>query len=198
MTTLYRHRTQLINFPGGPGVSTMYFLDTTTAVASLETFWTALAPFLPGDIDILIEPGGDQISDVNGELTGAWTADPVAEITATGSSTYAAAGGALINWNTATILDGHRVRGRTFVVPICSNLYTDQGQLTTALQSDFQGYANEFVTEQATSFVVWHRPFAGREATTKLKAKAAHDGGHALVTGSSVSTKMAVLRSRRD
>ena len=176
----------------------MYFLDTTTAVASLHTFWSAVSGYLPGDVSVMVEAEGDEINDVDGVITGAWSADPVAIIPGGGSGGYAAPVGALFTWSTATILDGHRLKGRTYMVPISDAVMSDRGALQEAPRALLAGAALNFTVEQDASFVVWHRPFAGKPAVGGRPARPAHDGGHGLVTGSSVQAKMAVLRSRRD
>ena len=198
MTSLHRHRTIFNGFMGQPGVATMYFLDTTTAIASLHTLWTAWAMALPSDVTIELEPGGDTIEDTNGHLTGSWAGDPSDIIPGERTDVYAAPVGVAVDWHSGTILDGHRVRGRTFVVPSPSTCFGTDGQVVTATSNALKTAADEFIIEQSSSFVIWHRPFAGRPAAPPKPEKPAHDGGHALVLSSTVSRKPAVLRSRRD
>lgn len=198
MTNLSRVRVGLTGFVGGPGVATFYFLDTTTAIPSLRTFWQGLAAAMPSTVHIQVENAGDIINDVNGDLVGAWGDDPVLASNGGAGGAYVAPAGACVSWKTETILDAHRVQGRTFVVPLAAANYEADGTLTAAIIANIQALALEFIIEQSASFVIWHRPFEGRAATETRPAKAAHAGGHALVTSSRVSDRAAILRSRRD
>ena len=198
MTDLYRVRSVWSGFPGGPGVTTMYFLDTATAVDSVHTFFASIADRLPEDVDIQVESAGDVINDATGDLTGAWSTGAVTSIPGTASGSYSAPAGAVVDWLTATILDGRRLRGRTFIVPMSAGLYDGDGTPTTAMLDDLQAAATELITEQSSSFVLWHRPFAGSPAVGSRPARPAHDGGHGFITTAHVPNFTAVLRSRRD
>jgi hypothetical protein len=198
MTALKRCRVALTGFVGGPGVATYYFLDTATAQNSLHSLWVGLASWLPTSVTVQVEPGGDIIDDVTGNLTGSWGGDIIPSIQGQANNGYASPVGALLKWQTDTIADGHRLRGRTFLVPLDKITFQTNGQMAPATAASMAALAGQFVIEQSSSFVVWHRPFAGRAATAKLKAKPAHDGGHGLVTLAAVGTKPVVLRSRRD
>lgn len=198
MTSLYRIRTALTGFAGGPGVSTMYFLDVETAVASIATFWEAISDAMPTVVTIQPPAAGDIIDDTTGTITGAWTSEGATPITGNGAGLYAAPSGCVVGWETATILDGRRVRGRTFVVPLTPAAYATDGSMNDTTLASFNAAGTSLIVDQAESFVVWHRPFAGRAATDDRPAKAAHAGGHALVTNCVTPDRVAVLRSRRD
>jgi hypothetical protein len=197
MTELNRVRVAFSGFPGGPGVATYYFLDTATAVASLSTYYGQLISFFPPNVSIQVENQGDKIEDTTGVITGAWGADPVPAMSGIGTGKYSAQVGALARWKTNTILDGHRLRGRTFLVPITAEYYTTGGVLDPGAKSGILGPGQTLVVDQSTSFVVWHRPYAGRAAVGKLKAKPAHLGGHGLVTVADVAPTLCTLNSRR-
>lgn len=198
MTDLYRVRTVLSGFPGGPGIATMYSLDVATFVASLHTFWNDIAARVPSDFHAQVQNTGDIITDTTGELTGAWSASSVASVTGSDSAAYAAPAGAVVRWQTETILDGRRLRGRTFVVPLGGGGYQTDGSLASTYLGTLQTAATAFIASQSSSFVVWHRPFAGSPAVGARPARPAHDGGHGFVTTAIVPDMAAVLRSRRD
>lgn len=198
MTSLYRVRTALTGFSGGPGVSTMYFLDVATAQASVHAFWSALVNKLPRNLRINVETGGDIISDVTGEIVGAWPGEPTSEIQGAGDSEVAAPVGAQVPWVTSTILDGKRLKGRTFLVPIPSSTFTAGGVVNDGAVTMYHNAAVALIAEQETSFVVWHRPRLKPITTKSGKVLPAHDGGHGLITSSPTSNKAVVLRSRRD
>lgn len=198
MTALYRMRTLLTGFNGGPGVSTMYFLDTATAVASVHTFWDAVKTYMADAVNIQVDAQGDVIEDTSGTITGAWGATPVAAINCSGSGTVAPAQGVQAKWLTSTILDGRRLRGRTFLVPTTTTLFTSSGEVSSVPLAAIATAAQNLVTAQSASFVVWHRPRPARAADGSRPAVTERTGGHGLVTGHSVPVKPVVLRSRRD
>jgi hypothetical protein len=199
MTNLSRVRVRLTGFRGGPGVATHYFLDTATAVASLKTFWSLMAAGMPDDVKIVVSEAGDIIDDVSGDLVGAWD-NATAEVTISGLGLVAAAApaGAVINWLTSTILDGSRVRGKTFIVPLSVTAYETDGSITDGTISGLTTAANALIAEQSASFVVWHRPKFGPKSTLSGLRPKIRDGGHGLVVNSRIPDLVAVLRSRRD
>jgi len=198
MTSLNRVRVASTGFSGGPGVSTFYFLDTATALPSLHTLFASIAASVPNVVTFVIEPSGDVIDDTTGTITGAWGGSPQAAVVGGRGGPYAAPTGVLMKWGTSTIADGHRVKGRTFLVPVLGDTFTATGSVVPAAQTSIQSAMLEFIIEQSSSFVIWHRPFAGRPAVGTKPAKAAHAGSHALVTTAVCSGKATVLRSRRD
>jgi hypothetical protein len=185
MTEIYRLRSTWTGFVGSPGVSTMFFLDVATAVASVHTFWTVVAAKLPSDVHIQVENTGDILEDTTGELTGAWSAASVASIGGAMSDPYSAPSGAVVDWLTETITAGHRLRGRTFVVPLGGPTYQADGSLAAATITLIQGAADDLIASQSASFVIWHRGTGS-------------DGSNGLVTAARVPDLAAVLRSRRD
>lgn len=199
MTELRRVRSVWSGFPGGPGVTTMYLLDTDTAVADLHILWAALAFALPVDVHIQVENIGDTIEDSTGALTGTWPAsDAVSSVAGTNESGYAAPVGAVVDWLTSTVTGGSRLRGRSFLVPLAGNNFQTDGTLTTTSHDDIANACSNWADSQVSSFVVWRRPRIARAADGSRPAVTARAGSHGLVTGSRVPDMAAVLRSRRD
>jgi hypothetical protein len=185
MPEIYRVRTGWTGFIGGPGVTTMYFLDVATAVASVHTFWSELLSRFPTDVHLQVENVGDIIEDSTGEMTGAWSADAVGSLTGTGDGNYAAPAGCVVNWLTDTVTAGRRLRGKTFLVPLAGGTYDGDGSIGAASLSAIQAAADALVVGQSTSFVVWHRG-------------SGTDGSNGLVTSAKVNDFTAVLTTRRD
>jgi hypothetical protein len=154
-------------------------------VASLHTLWNDLAPKLPSDVSIQVENTGDIIEDTTGDLTGAWSATAVAVVNGGDGGIYAAPVGAVIDWNTETIVHARRLRGRTFLVPLAGNNFEDDGSLATSPMGVIQTAADAFIASQSASFVIWHRGTGS-------------DGSNGLVLTSKVPDLAAILRSRRD
>lgn len=198
MTTLFRSQVVFEGWSGGPGYATFYSLDITTFQPALITLWSVLAAKMPSGISVTVKESGDKIEDTTGELVGAWfTGTPEAPIGAGDTSAYAAPAGSLINWTTGTILDGRRIKGHTFVVPLCGDQFTVAGGISGAWAAVMAAAAAAFQTSQSASLVIWHRPRKARLGPVPPAAPA-RLGGNALVTGSSVPLKAAVLKSRRD
>lgn len=198
MTTLFRQRTLLTGFQGGPGVATMYFLDVSTAVESVSRLWGEIAGFMPVGVTVTPERVGDTIEDTTGALVGSWVGGVVTPHAGVAAGSYAAPVGAVITWLTSTILDRKRLRGRTFAVPLAAGAFEANGTLSTATVTTLKAAGDQFIVEQGASAVVWHRPFAGAPAVPPRAARPAHLGGHGLITTCRVPDLAAVLRSRRD
>lgn len=198
MTQLFRQRTVLTGFPGGPGVATMYFLDVATAIESVSALWGTLSNNMPTDVIITPERTGDIIEDTTGALVGQWQGGVVTAHQGANGGAYAAPAGAVLSWRTSTVLDGKRVRGRTFVVPLGAGAYEANGSLVGGFITGAVAAGTQFILEQSASAVIWHRPYKGRAATATRPARPAHLGGHGLITECRVPDLAAVLRSRRD
>ena len=198
MTNLARVRVALTGFPGGPGVATFYGIDGGVLCADLQTFFTTAGTLFMSNTTIQIPAAGDVINDVDGVIVGSFTAGVFPPLHGTGTGVYAAPAGVLIEWLTQTILDGHRIKGRTFLVPVGVANYDASGQIVASDVTNLQANGNTLATFSPGNFVIWHRPRLARAATATRKALSAHVGGHAVVTGSRVSPKVTVLRSRRD
>lgn len=152
----------------------------------LHTFFNAITTWLPTSVHISFPSVGDSYNDTTGALTGSWTASSNADVVGGSLDSYAAPAGAVVNWNTAGIVNGRRVRGRTFIVPVARNGYDTDGTLSAAFVSALDLAASDLVTNSAGGLLVWHRPVGGVGGS-------AHS-----VTGHRVRDKIAVLRSRRD
>ena len=198
MTALYRIRAAWTGFPGAPGVSTFYGLTSGTSLADLRAFFLSMAPSLPADVTIQVENTGDIIEDTTGALTGAWTDDPVLPVTGSAPPPYAAPVGVMLKWATDTIVDGHRLRGRTFLVPCAGGVFDDDGSINDADFTLFNGYATVLGAAVIGNIVVWHRPRVARAADGSRPAVTARAGSHGLITACSVPDEAVVLRSRRD
>lgn len=198
MTNIFRLKTLFTGMPGGPGVATMYFRDVATAVPSVRQFWNGLALFMPSDVHIVVENLGDIINDATGDLVDTWFQSPVAPLDGGANGNYAAPAGASITWETGVILNGHRLRGRTFVIPTVASAFEANGSLAAATVTGLSDAAGALIAAQNNSFVIWHRPFAGAAAVGTKPARPAFVGSNALVTGGRVIDKIAVLRSRQN
>lgn len=198
-----RIRVQWTGGRGGDGVSTFYALDGSTALAAVHDFFDALKALVPATIVWSFSPVGDTIDEESGVLTGSYSAIGESNVSATGSDTNVADPvGAVLRWETSQIRYGHRVRGRTFIVPGIKDMYA-AGTLNDSVVTQLEGYGNDMLAVVPDNFVVWTRPFLGTPAWTDKygvthAARAAHDGATSTITECTVPDKAVVLRSRRD
>lgn len=173
--------------PGGPGVSVFYAdAAQTIPTGAIGTFFSAIKTMIPSSYTWTIPASGDIHDSATGALVGSWTQGSPQVIAATGSPTsYAASAGVVVRWTTDGIVNGRRVRGRTFLVPVVAAIYTSGGVLSTQV-AVFQSAASALVTSSGANLRIWHRPRAG-------SAGSAHP-----ISGAFVPSIAAVLRSRRD
>lgn len=186
-------------FNGAPGVSTFYGLTAGTSLEALHTFFDSIKGVLPEAVHLQIAGEGEFIEDSTGEVTDLWVDDEPAAIVGGGYGSYAGPVGCAVRWTTDTVVDGARLKGHTFLVPLYGNSYDGSGTLSESVLTTVGTAAAALVAANAGGdLVVWHRPRVARAADGSRPAVAARAGSHGLITGSSVPDKAAVLRSRRD
>ena len=172
--------------PGLPGYTNLFLRTPVTSVAAIASLWTNMSNEIPSNITVEIPGTGDVYDEATGELTGVWTAAGGTTFTGSGQQSHAGPSGACINWITGGINRGHKVRGRTFMVPLSLTAYDVDGSLIPAKQSLIQISADTMLASLGPQFVVWSRP------VNKL-------GGAAFAVSSARVPDLAVvLRSRRD
>ena len=171
----------------GPGVSTFYMLSSeTTAVAALNAFTDAIKAYIPNDVYMEPQNTGDVIESTTGALVSGWSeATTPIQRYGTNVGTYPRGVGARIVWNTAAVVNGHRVSGATFLVPIAGSNFDDAGLLSSAAAAAFETPANDFLGDLSAGLVVWTRPDANGNS------------GYSSVTSASVPRNPAWLRTRK-
>jgi hypothetical protein len=176
-------------WPGAPGVSVFYLAessDLAASVAAIRAMFNAVATLLPSGLTITVPGSGDIINDGTGAITGAWSSGTTpAVVTGSGAGAYAGNAGAVIHWLTTTVVNGRRLRGRTFLVPLISSAYDTSGSISTAALSTISAAAQGLVDAANSDHVVWHRP-------TGFAA-----GSSAIVSSIRVPDLAVSLRSRR-
>lgn len=196
MATLARIRCPWSGFNGAPAVSTFYCLDPASFRPLLSPFWEAVTSQLPSTVIVGVEQSGDLINDVNGEITGSWTTGAPIGFPGDLVGSYSAPSGAVINWKTSSVVDGARLRGKTFIVPLGAGTYNTDGSVATGVLDVLRPAATALVDDSDANFVVWHRPrLASKPGVTPVVTQ--RDGSSAVVTLATVPDLAAVLRSRR-
>lgn len=170
---------------GLPGVSVLYGAPGESANADLRTFFNAIKAAFTTSLSWSFPNSGDTIDDATGTLTGGWAhASGGGAITGTATGNFAAGCGMYVQWDTGEIVNGRRLRGRTFLTNLSSAMYQSNGSIDDGIVTLVQTAADNLVA--TGSILVWHRPTPGGS-----------NGTSALVTSALVPDQVTSLRSRR-
>lgn len=179
----------------GPGVSV--FHSRTDGIATAGTSAQSMADrcrVLFDAIKNLVPPGVTwtfpnevtELDTTTGVLEDVHTiTSPLDVVSTAASGGHSRPSGGRIDWNTSSVVNGRRLRGRTYIVPLAAAQYDTTGTLAsgliTALETAATAYRSTSVFTAAQP-VVWSRTH----------------GVLADIVGSSVIDRASVLRSRRD
>lgn len=191
---VHRVSARWTGFQGAPGYSNFHFSEFTGGadpdqmIGRVAEFFEVLYATLASQVTVTVSSIVEEFDETTGQLTGYLDGEEDAVISATGSNTpFSGPSGAVVNWLTNTVSNGRRVRGRTFLVPLRSSVYENDGTLSSGTLTTINEAAEGLVGGDWNSeFVVWSRPTGGS------------GGVLAPVTGHRVPDMAAVLRSRRD
>jgi hypothetical protein len=155
----------------------------TTIAANVHSFFSTLVGVLPDDVHITFDAEVLDLSET-GVLTAVWPVTPPAQVQGTSAAVYARPVGARVDWSTGHVVAGHRLVGRTFIVPLASTSFDTTGQLLASVAQSINDQATIFITSTAGNrpLVVWSRTHSVSWAVDR----------------SSVPLLAAVLRGRRD
>jgi hypothetical protein len=182
-------------FQGAPGYTNWYGLsDGDSAAAAnalgprMRTFFSAMSVGLPTGSTVKVQRAYQVLEATNGRVTseGNLSADPAA-VTGAATGNYSVVTGCCVNWNTGLYnAKGHRITGRTFLVPLM-NIFDTNGTISDASLTIVSNAATAAVGGLG-NLVVYTRP----------SAPGASDGNASTVVSARVPDKAVVLRSRRD
>jgi hypothetical protein len=189
---------------GAPGVSTFYFRKRTALgwdnytndlIQRIHEFWQDSAAYLSTAVTYTTQAEVQIVQDTDGELQSAQIGTTAASTGSDANGMSPQGAGIVVSWLTPDIANGHRVRGRTFMVPVSLSSFDVYGKPTTAAQQALQLAAEGVIGSggEAVVPVVWHRPKKDPVTHAITRAGSAHD-----VDQAAVGNKTAVLRSRRD
>ena len=185
MTDIRRYRVDWSGLTGLPGYSTFYCGSAITLGSELSTFFNAIKNQFPAPLTFTIPNSGDLIDDATGELTGAWSGSGGTAPASSSSGAYMAGTGAYIQWNTGSIVNGRRLKGRTFLCPLKSDNADSSGNISSAAHAVLDPALATLVA--AGKVMVWHRPTSPGGSDSV-----------AIVAGSaSIAPSVTSLRSRR-
>ena len=186
MATIARVPVTWTGLPGLPGVSVFYWDFSTAAdLSALNTFFTAVRGLFADALSWSIPGSGDNIDDTDGTLNGSWVATGSGTITGNGGGgSYPAGVGTRIRWNTSAIVDGRRVRGSTFMVPLLGSSYDISGTIGSTPLTTLRNAADALAANGG--LLIWSRNQPGST-----------DGVSSPVVSATVPDQVATLRSRR-
>lgn len=169
----------------GSGVATHYATAGAVHFEDFKTFWTELVKFQHQSVTATIPASGDVIEVETGKLQSVWSGGTFGQQSGLGTGNFPAGIGACITWITDGIVNGQRVRGRTFVVPLDATDYDAFGTLAAGTVSGIKTLALDLIAACGEDFKIYSRPTEGRDGT-------AHT-----VVDARVSNRVTSLRSRR-
>jgi hypothetical protein len=196
MPIMWRTRFVWTGWPGANGYTTLYGNGTVPA----QTFASAAGAFMkdvallgaavlgayPQVVRITQDAQLTSVEDSDGKEQGVATITPVAQIVGTGTNSFGASTGMSITWNTANFINGRRLRGRTYLVPLSSGAFQTDGTLLDSYRTSALAAATAYIGSGGQP-VVWHRP----------TSKGATDGSNSLALSASIIDHTATLSSRR-
>jgi len=181
------------NFSGGPGYSRFRFngsltgADVNSAAANVKTLFEVFKTWIPSGATVRCDPSA-RIYD---ELQTLLDEDPIGTLPATVAgqqvSAYAGGVGAVVYWNTSSIWNGTKVRGRTYFVPL-GGCYETNGSLSSSAVGTMRTAATAFATSTPTPVVNAVRRNDAGEITA---------GNTSTMSSATVPDRSAQLRSRR-
>lgn len=198
MPNIARVRSVISGWQGGPGLATHYFdasvsFDAAAAAAvagRVRGSWDVVKSVLSNTTTITVDSVVDVLDDSNGVLIASFGITPPAAVTGTVvqaiGPAFVAAG---LTLDTGQIINGKRLRGRTFISPLPLG-NTGSATPPTGLVTGVNAMGVALVTTTPTStsnqLVVWRRP---KGAAAGLSRK---------VLSSVTAPKYFSIRSRRD
>lgn len=190
MASILRHTAVWTGAPGLPGYSQFYqFIDNEVSDDAqvghyaVGALFSNLASLIPDSITVTTDPVYQVLDGTTGEaLMEGTVGDPNVPTEGGYVSNWSAQVGALIEWVTGFYIDGHKLRGRTYLVPL-GNVSDNDGTLPAGTLAVLQSAA-AYITGASPKFVVWHRPVSGAGGLPKD------------ITSFIVRDKACILRSR--
>jgi hypothetical protein len=195
---LIRYRVSWGNFPGAPGVTTLYFSTSVADFTPVRTFFNSVMTTCPQSLTFSYPTSYDVINEATGQLqTTVATAAQAVSTSLTTAGTYSLTSGALIRWNTSAVVAGNKVVGRTYIVPLAGSQYNNNGAVASGTITTLQNAANALLAAYGDGLKVWARPFKGRTGVAGKPDIPARVGSFATALSATTPATPVVMRSRR-
>jgi hypothetical protein len=196
MADVFRVQATWQGFAGAPGYTNHYYnaplvgtFAAQGAVNASRAFFQAISLHIPSGVSIQVEATVAQLDESTGVQSDEFVVGtPATVVSGGGAATRAAPVGACVTWKTSTFVRGRRLRGRSFIVPLSTASYENDGTLSGGFLTAARAAATQMCDNGATStsrFGVWSRPRGGV------------GGQFGTATSASVADRAAVLTSRR-
>jgi len=186
-------------FTGAPGYSRFNFAELANASAVqaavnavrtlLSTGGVSWLSTWSVSVQSLVQHHDLASGDLTGEATAGSSPAAIAGTLAP-STVYAGGSGLVVNWITGAFWNGRKVRGRTFIVPAV-NVYSNDGTITSGVQTAWQNAGNVFAATSGITPVVWAKKFDDSDPPQQVA------GASFPITGALVPDRAAQLRTRR-
>jgi hypothetical protein len=183
-------------YGGSPGVITLYTKtegpeNDASAVLCGDRLKNALIAgqdLFQTNTSFTSDPFVDTLDPVTGEITGSDSYTPWTVVGTQSMGALPPANAVVVSWKTAGIVNGRRVRGRTFLSPLDNSTADSAGTPSSSALTHANALATAWQDAglTSTSTCVWHRPVSGA------------GGSDWTIIGATVKDKFGVLRSRRD
>lgn len=190
-------------FTGAPGYSRFHFEELTTvaacdtAGAAVRTFLSSITSWMRTDWTYSVQTTVQTFDVSTGDLvTEKGMGTPPTNVVGTGLTTTVWEGGSgtVINWLTGVILNGRKVRGRTFLVPLLSTAFSNDGTLGVTPAAQIKTAGDALVATSGVNLAVWSRQWTHPDPP----AKPVQIGGNLTrCNNSQVPDRAAQLRTRR-
>lgn len=198
MVTVSRVTALWSGFAGSPGYSRFSFQQLmddaarNAAGAAVTTFFDAIKTLLAPGVTIQVQGQVDEFDVSTGALigSGSMTTIPGSVSSTASALAYAGGSGLVATWNTSLVWHSHRVKGRTFLVPMAQVAYQADGTALGTAITTIQTAGNALCASTA-DLAVWSRWYGKPPGDTQL------DGALASATSCTVKDMASQLRSRR-
>lgn len=154
------------------------------AADDIRVFFTDIDHLLPNEVSISFESEALVLDTSTGVLQDVIPVTPPASVAGLGSGVWVGGAGGRVDWSTSAIVGGHRLRGRTYIVPLSAAAFETDGTLAAASIVSLAGAGNTLISNGGLDFAigVWSRTH----------------GVFADAISASAPDKSAILRGRRD
>lgn len=179
---------------GGPGVTVFHGRPSNSGfdqeasedlAARAHAFFDDIKALIPAGYTLSFPGEAIELNTTTGVLEDVYTFTPPADVTCAGSGDWAAPAGCRVEWRTAAIVNGRRLRGRTYIVPIAAGAFDTEGTIDSGTVTLLTTAAEDFIDDSVFANVdiaVWSRTH----------------GILADVVNVFVPDEASILRSRRD
>jgi hypothetical protein len=183
-------------YTGSPGYTKFKFIPNVTAgptaaevnaaAANAKLVLSGSATYMPSSVSYACQSPAQVFSDAGVLIGEVGISTLPSATTGIGGATYPGGVGAVIYWNTGSVNGGHKVKGRTYLVPLANTAFAADGTLNTALVNSLQTAVNTFVSSSPAPCV-----------NTRTLGKPGRVNATIQILSGTVKDRTAFLRTRR-